>query len=162
MLRKCNHSNKACTWCCSVVVCHQFQVRSIRKIPFTGEFIAQRPVTRSFGVFFDLRLHEWLSKQSWGWWFETPSCTLWRRCDAKHITVSLINGYLVCTSICFFLIYMCTHRNTWCQTLKWCHMSIKSPQTYTATWLLLNSLFVMKTNNPKNTHHCLLRGDPTV
>ena len=44
----------------------------------TGEFPAQRPVVRSFDVFFDLRLNEWLSKQSWGWWFETPSCPLWR------------------------------------------------------------------------------------
>ena len=33
----------------------------------TGEFPAQRPVTRSFHVFFDLRLNKWLSKQSWGW-----------------------------------------------------------------------------------------------
>ena len=33
---------------------------------------AQRPVTRSFGVFFDLRLHKLLSKQLWGWWFDTP------------------------------------------------------------------------------------------
>ena len=39
---------------------------------FTGEFPAQRPVTRSFDVFFDLHLNKWLSKQSWGWWFETP------------------------------------------------------------------------------------------
>ena len=37
------------------------------------EFPAQRPMTRSFDVFFDLRLNKWLSKQSWGWWFETPS-----------------------------------------------------------------------------------------
>ena len=44
----------------------------------TGEFTAQRPVTRSFDVFFDLHLHERLSKQSWGWWFETPSRPLWR------------------------------------------------------------------------------------
>ena len=29
-----------------------------------GEFPAQRPVTRSFGVFFDLRLNKRLSKQS--------------------------------------------------------------------------------------------------
>ena len=29
--------------------------------PVTGEFPAQRPVTRSFGVFFDLRLNKWLS-----------------------------------------------------------------------------------------------------
>ena len=48
--------------------------------PATGEFPAQRPVTRSFDVFFDLRLNERLSKQSWGWWFETPSRTLWRHC----------------------------------------------------------------------------------
>ena len=44
----------------------------------TGEFPAQRPVMGSFDVFFDLRLNKWLSKQSWGWWFETPSCPLWR------------------------------------------------------------------------------------
>ena len=46
--------------------------------PVPGEFPAQRPVTRSFYVFFDLRLNKWLSKQSWGWWFETLSCPLWR------------------------------------------------------------------------------------
>ena len=33
-----------------------------------GEFPAQRPVTRSFDVFFDLRQNKRLSKQSWGWW----------------------------------------------------------------------------------------------
>ena len=32
----------------------------------------------SFDVFFDLRLNERLSKQSWGWWFDTPSPSLWR------------------------------------------------------------------------------------
>ena len=35
-----------------------------------GEFPTQRPVTRSFDVYFDLRLNKRLSKQSWGWWFE--------------------------------------------------------------------------------------------
>ena len=38
----------------------------------TGDFPTQRPVTRSFDVFFDLRLNKRLSKQSWGWWLETP------------------------------------------------------------------------------------------
>ena len=33
---------------------------------------AQRPETRSFDVFFDIRLNKRLSKQSWGWWFDTP------------------------------------------------------------------------------------------
>ena len=41
--------------------------------PVTGEYPAQRPVTRSFDIFFDLRLNKRLSNQSWGWWFETPS-----------------------------------------------------------------------------------------
>ena len=47
---------------------------------FTGPrwFPAQRPVTRSFDVFFDLRLNKRLSKQPWGWWFETPALSLWR------------------------------------------------------------------------------------
>ena len=46
--------------------------------PVTGEFPSQRPVMRSFDVFFDLRLNRPLSKQSWSWWFETPSSSLWR------------------------------------------------------------------------------------
>ena len=46
--------------------------------PGTGDFPAQRPVTRSFDVFFDLRLNKRLSKQWWGWWFETPSPPLCR------------------------------------------------------------------------------------
>ena len=46
--------------------------------PVPGEFPTQRPVTRSFDVFFDLRLNKRLSKQPWGWWFETLSRPLWR------------------------------------------------------------------------------------
>ena len=49
--------------------------------PVSGEFPAQRPVTLSFDVFFDLRLNKRLSKQPWGWWFETPSSPLWRHCN---------------------------------------------------------------------------------
>ena len=46
--------------------------------PFPGEFPTQRPVTRSFDVFFHLRPNKRLSKQWWGWWFVTQSCPLWR------------------------------------------------------------------------------------
>ena len=46
--------------------------------PVPDEFPTQRPVTRSFDVFFDLRLNKRLSKQWWGWWFETLSRPLWR------------------------------------------------------------------------------------
>ena len=41
----------------------------------TGEFSAQRPVTRILDVFFDLRPNKRLSIQWWGWWFETPVST---------------------------------------------------------------------------------------
>ena len=36
----------------------------------------QRPVTRSFHIFFDLCLYIWLSKQSRRRWFQTPSRSL--------------------------------------------------------------------------------------
>ena len=52
--------------------------------PVTGEFPLQRPVTRSFDVLFDLRFNGLLSKQSWGWWFETSSRPLWRHCNDLH------------------------------------------------------------------------------
>ena len=32
-----------------------------------------------------------LSKQSWGWWFETPSCSLWRHCN-DQIRVLQMSG----------------------------------------------------------------------
>ena len=51
--------------------------------PVAGEIPAQRPVTQNFDVFFGLRLNKPLSKQSWGWWFETPSRPLWCHCHAK-------------------------------------------------------------------------------
>ena len=52
--------------------------------PLCGEFTGDRwiprtkPVTWSFDVSFDLHLNKRLSKQSWGWWFETPLHSLWR------------------------------------------------------------------------------------
>ena len=52
--------------------------------PVPGEFPTQRPVTRSFDVCFDLCLNKRLSKQSWGWWFETLSCPLWRHNNAYN------------------------------------------------------------------------------
>ena len=73
--------------------------------PVTGEFPTQRPVTRSFDVYFDLRPNERLSKQSWGWWFETLSRSLWRHRNvyaindsecmlrrALHLIISLCTG----------------------------------------------------------------------
>ena len=64
--------------------------------PVPGEFPAQRPVTRSFGVFFDLRLNKRLSKQSWGWWFEKLSRPLWRHCIVqRRACIQFIQWYNV-------------------------------------------------------------------
>ena len=71
-----------CAWWC-----HQMETFSALlaicagNSPVSGEFPAQRPVTRSFDVYFDLSLNKRLSKQSWGCWFETLSCPLWRQCN---------------------------------------------------------------------------------
>ena len=58
--------------------------------PVTGDFPAQRPVTRGFDVFFGLRLNKRLSKQSHGWWFETPSSPLWCHCNGQIMLNSLL------------------------------------------------------------------------
>ena len=70
----------------NVVSCWRHQMETFSALlaicagnsPVPGEFPTQRPVTRSFNVFFDLRPKKRLNKQSRGWWFETPSRPLWR------------------------------------------------------------------------------------
>ena len=70
--------------------CHQMETFSVLlaicagNSPVSGEFPAQRPVTRGFDVFFDLCPDKRLSKQPWGWWFETPSHSLWRHRNAAY------------------------------------------------------------------------------
>ena len=66
---------------------HWSFVRGIHRWP-----ASQRQVTRSFDIFFDLRLNKRLSKQSLSWWFETPSCSLWRHCN-----IEMINGTPIIT-----------------------------------------------------------------
>ena len=56
--------------------------------PVNDEFPTQRPVTRSFGIFFNLRLNKQLSKQWRGWWFETSSCPSWRHCNKFRLVHS--------------------------------------------------------------------------
>ena len=71
--------------------------------PWCGEFTgqrwipAQRPVTRSFDVFFDLCLNQQLSKQWKRWWFETPSSSLCCHCnDLSRNCSCVIPQYTSC------------------------------------------------------------------
>ena len=93
-----------------------------RNSPVPGEFPAQRPVTRSFDVYFDLRWNKRFSKQSWGWGFGTPSRSLWRHCNEKTILIWYPNGFAnlsgisycrllaLMKSICLALMYA-----VWCR-----------------------------------------------
>ena len=60
-----------------------FRVTGPFCVEFTGEFPSQRPYTRKFDNFFDLRLNKWLRKQSRRRWFETQLRSLWRHCNAE-------------------------------------------------------------------------------
>ena len=55
-----------------------------------GELAGHWPVTRSFEIFFDLRLNIRASKQWRGWWFETPSRPLWRHCNVLVLFALLV------------------------------------------------------------------------
>ena len=55
-----------------------------------GEFTGTRWILRTKASdaelwFYYLRPNKLLSKQSWGWWFETPSCPLWRHRNAVRL-----------------------------------------------------------------------------
>ena len=86
-----DYQNMVQTWMCVSVTTHgdewwrhQMETFSaslaicVGNSPASGEVPSQRPVTRSFDVFFDLCLNKRLRKQSCGWWFETLSRPLWR------------------------------------------------------------------------------------
>ena len=80
-----------------------FRVTGLLCGKFTGEFPPQRPVTRSFDVFFDLRLNQQLSKQWRRREFETPSRPLWRHwndceCDPGSTIVATATATAMSTA----------------------------------------------------------------
>ena len=78
--------------------------------PVTGEFPTQRPVMRSSDVFFVLRPNVRLSKQSWCWWFETPSRPSWRHSNGRLSKMKLV------LSITFFICFA-INGNGMCSTV---------------------------------------------
>ena len=90
--------------------------------PLPGEFPTRRPVTGSFDVFFDLRLNKRLSKQWWGWWFQTLSRPLWRHRNVLmwlpddvftdvywHYEYSIIKNNAEGTRYCFLVFFSIVH-----------------------------------------------------
>ena len=93
----------------------------VGNLPVPGEFPAQRPVTRSFDVFFDLRLNKRLGKQSWGWWFETLSRPLWRH--PNHNAILRHHGAV--SQVCMFCKF-----NTMGQRQNGCHFATDDILTF--------------------------------
>ena len=58
-------------------------VRGIHRSPVSSPHKGQWHGALMFSL---ICLNKRLSKQSWGWWFETPSCPLWRHCNVLFTT----------------------------------------------------------------------------
>ena len=67
--------------------------------PVSVQSPSQRPVARSFDVFFDQRLNKRLSKQSRRRWFETRSFPLWRHSNVGLQTQLFISHLIYPISI---------------------------------------------------------------
>ena len=66
--------------------------------PVIGEFPSQRPVMRSFDVFFDMHLNHKLGKHSRRCLFEIPSHPLWRHCNGVlEFLLYALNTWVVVT-----------------------------------------------------------------
>ena len=68
----------------------------------TSGFPSQRPVTRSFDVFYDLRLNKRLSKPPKRRWFETPLRSLWRYCNGLNVPIIIQTNLTSCALNVYF------------------------------------------------------------
>ena len=96
--------------------------------PVPGEFPVQRPVTRSFDVFFHLRPNKRLSIQSWGWWSETLFRSL--RCHCNGLN----RNYTV----------------TW----EWRHISVKTSQITSNSSVLEQIIIQFNKKQNIKAPHC--------
>ena len=110
------------------------------KSPVPGEFPAQRPVTRSFNVFFDLHLNKRLSKQPWGWWFETLPLPL-----SRHNNVPKAWHFLVIKATIISWVHLYKKCNCISLVLRWSYFSV--------------FLFYCWTSN-RNKGLCVITGKP--
>ena len=64
--------------------------------PITGEFTSQSQWRGALMFSLICALNKRLSKRSWGWWFETPSHSLWRHCDGCFAGVAPMANTVRC------------------------------------------------------------------
>ena len=56
-------------------------ILGIHRLPVNSPHKGQWHRTLMFSLI--CALDKWLSKPTWGWWFEMPSCSLWCHCNKK-------------------------------------------------------------------------------
>ena len=109
-------------------------------VPLCGEFTALRwfPNTKASDAepwcFFNLGPNKRLSKQSWGWWFETPSRSLWRHChaceDRGSLSLTEINQAITECMACLIKFY---HQWAGCNYSSNFHGGLVEPQLLAIT-----------------------------
>ena len=115
-----------------------FALFCVGKPPVTGGFPSQRPVTRSFDVFFDVRLNKCPSNQSRCWRFETWCRSLW--CHNNGAFTGIKSQQTRSTINCLYNVAVnskiLTRLVVW-WLLHWCMLSTgKSPRIVSNVWPL--------------------------
>ena len=113
-------------------------VRGIRRSPVKSPNKGQ---WRSFDVFIDLRLNKRLSKQSWGWWFETLSRPLWRH--SNEWTVHYWLRYWI-------LVLSTCHANTWSKTDLALIELLRT--NFSEIWIKIQNFDFLRQFNSKSRH----------
>ena len=111
-------SNSSTWWCHQMETSSALLALCVGNSPVTDEVPSQRPVTRSFDVFFEPRLNKRFIKQSRRRWFEKPSCsslqwvavTLWRH-DKIFLHHSSLTPKQLGTHGCISALWLLMH---WC------------------------------------------------
>ena len=143
--------------------------------PVSGEFPTQRTVTRSFDVFFDQRLNKRLSKQWWGWWFETPSDPLWchcNPCELRWLTWNIVRVSHCRCCVIWKFIFLSTSSLVWINSYQKkvhnCNVSSCQPMSIIQTlkfWLInIYTTFnhVITNTNVNNVRHFTFPSSQTI
>ena len=85
-------------------------VRGIHRFPVNSPHRAQWRGVLMFSLIFDLRLNNRLSKQSWGWWFETLWRLLWRHRNEVDCSDSNLGRWCPhCRNMCLQQCLQCVY-----------------------------------------------------
>ena len=111
-------------------------VRGIHRSPMHSPHKGQS-VTRSFDVFYDMRLNKRMSTQGWGWWLGTPWRPLWRHCNVE-ILKKKFASLALCPSVTGTWILIT--RGQWCgavvfSVLTWRHCDGKGHPVVFSSYL---------------------------